>query len=244
MHASLSKATDLDPLKFFCLRALWFLTSAAKPDDQWSHRAQQHHPLMAGLLHREGPETKCDISLQNAMLETGGSHWLIISCNVPAVWAVRTADCVTSAAGQAIPTCQSELEVLQHSRTWQSTSSYGLTLEKSSASMSITSAACDSLFCLSCVCLHFSHWLWFVLSIGPAGKCVGVAFGFSTATSKSMAITQNEWFVWWSSPFSVHKWFMSTAQNSLMWPLANVICKFLLESNSWSAGDHSNYHSC
>lgn len=174
------------------------------------------------------------------------ARWLIISCNVPAVWAVRTAGCVTSAAGQrgAIPTCQSELEVLHHSRTWWSTSSYGLTLQKSSASMSITSAAGDSLFCLSCVCLHFSHWLWFVLSIGPAGKCVVVAFGFSTATSKSMAITQNEWFVSWSSPFFVHKWFMNWVQNSLMWPLANVICKFLLESNSWSAGDHSNYHSC
>lgn len=93
-------------------------------------------------------------------------------------------------------------------------------------------------------CHTLSYWLLFVLSTGQAGKCVGVAFGCSTATSKSMAITQKEWFVWWTSPFSIHKWFMNIVQNSLMWPLENVICKFLLESNSWSAGDHSNYHSC
>lgn len=99
--------------------------------------------------------------------------WLIISCNVPAIWAVRTAGCVTSAAGQcgAIPAGQLELEVLQHSRTWQSSSSCGLALEKSSASISITFAACDSSFSLSCVYLHFSHWLLFVLSPGQAGKC-------------------------------------------------------------------------
>lgn len=102
-------------------------------------------------------------------------------------------------------------------------------------------------FILSQLCLFalFRLWLWFVLSTGPAGKCVGAAFEFSTATSKSITqITQNEWFVWWSSPFSLHKWFMNIVQNSLMWPLANVICKFLLASNSWSTGDHSNYHSC
>lgn len=134
--------------------------------------------------------------------------------------------------------------LVSQSRTWQSTSSYGLTVEKSSASMSITFAVCDSFFYVSCDYLHFSHWLWFVLSTCPAGKCVGVAFGFSTATNKSMATAQKERFVWWSSPFSVHKWVMNIVQNSLMWPLANVICKFLLESNSWSAGDHSNYHLC
>lgn len=61
MHISLFKATDLDILKFLWIKALWFLASAGKPDDQWGHSAQQHHLLMAGLLHRGGPETKCDI---------------------------------------------------------------------------------------------------------------------------------------------------------------------------------------
>lgn len=77
-------------------------------------------------------------------------------CDVPALWTVRTAGCVTAAAGQreAIPTCQSELEVLQDSRF-----SMGLP-----ANLVLGPSSTESpIFCVHHLCLHEFIFSWMSL---------------------------------------------------------------------------------
>lgn len=161
--------------------------SAAPSPSGWSAAA-----------HSKGLEAKCDGLLQNAMLQTL-ELWTLIDEQLRCPSCLDSEDsCLCHLSSRMVvkpfPPVSWSLRSCRtagSSWAWQPTLSYGLTLQKSSASVSITSV-CMWQFIFSQLCLFALFMLALICAIylGQLAKCTGMcagfAFEFSTASSESM----------------------------------------------------------